>query len=169
MRIQSRLQLHKNSSIDSYLSKGNPKSSNNTTTGVKKRLNLVNNNSLSGLSSYRQQAASPVPGKDFNSEYTPMIIKSRQQSGRSLISSNSLFKEYAETSRYYENTAKILGKLPNIDFKRFNNIKKLTDSPGVNIFKKTFSKNNILSMETGSTNNTIIHKRTLSNFTKKKV
>jgi hypothetical protein len=150
LRIQSR--LANRNSIEAYNTK-------NKQIVSKKKLNFVNNNSLSNLLTIKHQA-SPIPVSKESSEYTP-VIKTRQQSGRSIISS-SLFKEETPV-KYAQSTAKILGKLPNIDFKRFN-IKKLTESQNSNIFKRN---RNTISIDTGSTNTTLIHKRTLSNFTKK--
>jgi hypothetical protein len=172
---------YKAGGIDSYITKSSRTGSSSSLNVKKKTLsyNSVNSSlSNSNISMLKVSSHSPIPVKDKKTTNTP-ILKSRQATNRSLLNSaSSLLKIYSNTPlKYQDSNSKIIDRLPNIvDLTKVksssnNNIKISGGAiigPSLNVFKKS-NRTSTLSMDTSSTNNTLMHKRTSSNFNKKSI
>jgi hypothetical protein len=182
-RLKSALRKPSGKGIESYLTKSSSRSSIGSAVGQKKTLilykenasNLVNNNvsNHSGTGANTSQAKiyshSPIPGNNQGYQRTP-ILKSNKGSVKSLLNSVNVMKFYSNTPDKYiqSKNVSIDNKLPNIVDSKSKAPIEGSNSPFKNTVLRKTNRNITSSIETGSTNNTLnMHKRTLSNFTKK--
>jgi serine/threonine protein kinase len=148
-RVQSRLQMHRNSITEKLLTKTISSSS---IVVPKKKLTFVDVNSNSNLMKITH---SPLPANKGLIN-TPVTKHRSQRTAISSISSTSLIK-FNTPIKCQDNSTTKSHKLPTIE----TQIQKAKTT-----HKKTLSKNST-SLDTGSTNNTFMHRRTLSSFTNK--
>jgi hypothetical protein len=130
--------------------------------------NISSRVSNSNISDMKVTVQSPIPPNSNQAANKTPIMKSRQHSSR-FKSTSDIAKIYGTPMKVNESSVvKIIDKLPSIDMKKLN-VNKMTISPSINFFKKTVSKGSTMSLDTGSTSNSLAHKRTLSNFNKKNI